>query len=318
MPIPYKINAFFKKFHLDYELKTMIDWEEMNKIYDHFVGIRQGLNTQADFIANLLRSNNIVHTVRSRVKDPEHLIDKLIRKTSERKEKKGQNFCFTVDNYQDEITDLIGVRAIHIFKNDWECIHNLIHDTWDVIETKANIRAGDNTESFDRLGIEVDHRETGYRSVHYLIKFAPTNKSIVAEIQVRTIFEEGYGEIDHLLRYPHGKVPDILASNLLLFNRIVGSADEMASFINFLKENLKQIEIDHQESLDKKNSEIELLKEKIIKMEIKEQDRVSLLSSVSILKENKSPYWGEIKNVKFKAGNLIFSESSDDDNELKE
>ena len=110
------------------------------------------------------------------------------------------------------------------------------------------------------MDIEVRSRASGYRSVHYLVEFYPTNQKVIAEIQVRTIFEEGYGEIDHRLRYSHDEIPEILQSNLLLFNRIVGSADEMASLINNL----------NKEWIEKENKykeEIEMLRRKVDEME---------------------------------------------------
>ena len=113
-----------------------------------------------------------------------------------------------------------------------EEIHEFILKTWKVIEITANVRGGDNIEVFENQSIEVRSKASGYRSVHYLVEFYPTSQKVIAEIQVRTIFEEGYGEIDHSLRYSHNEIPEILQSNLLLFNRIVGSADEMASMIN--------------------------------------------------------------------------------------
>lgn len=298
------LDEFFRKYHISEESKDIVNWDQLNEIHTHFLSIRESLITQADFIANTLRANKTIHTVRSRVKDPEHLIAKIIRKTPQRKEQKGEDFCFTVDNYQDEITDLIGVRAIHIFKEDWEEIHNYINRMWNTTEIIANVRAGDDTSRFEELGIPVDPRETGYRSVHYLIESSPTSKKIVAEIQVRTIFEEGYGEIDHILRYPHGDVPQVLALNLLLLNRIVGSSDEMASYINLLKESLINIQSDHQAELNKKNQEIELLKKKISTLEIKEQDRASILSSINVIQENTANYTLG-KNLGFKGGNLI-------------
>ncbi len=164
----------------------------------------------------------------------DRLIEKIIRKTEDRKLKYGEDFQFTLDNYKNEINDLIGIRVIHIFKEQWQDIHEFITKTWKVIEVTANVREGDNTKKFEELDIEVRSRISGYRSVHYLVEFYPTNEKVIAEIQVRTIFEEGYGEIDHRLRYSHVEIPEILKSNLLLFNRIAGSADEMASLINDL------------------------------------------------------------------------------------
>ena len=38
--------------------------------------------------------------------------------------------------------------------------------------------------------------------------------TLEAEMQVSTIFEEGYGEIDHLLRYSNDPIPEVVKSNL--------------------------------------------------------------------------------------------------------
>ena len=48
--------------------------------------------------------------------------------------------------------------------------------TWKVIEVTANVREGDNTRPFEELNIEVRSRVSGYRSVHYLVEFYPTNE----------------------------------------------------------------------------------------------------------------------------------------------
>lgn len=43
------------------------------------------------------------------------------------------------------------------------------------------------------------------------------------------------GEIDHIIRYPYYMDNKILNNYLAIFNRIVGSADEMGSFLQKLK-----------------------------------------------------------------------------------
>lgn len=246
-----------------------IEWRDLENIYNDFIEIREIYETQAEFISNILKNHCNVHTVKARVKDTERLIEKIIRKTRDRKEKYGENFKFTVENYKEEINDLIGIRAIHIFKQEWESIHQFILNTWKVVEITANVRDGDDTTRFEELGIQIQSRPSGYRSVHYLIEFYPTSEKVIAEIQVRTIFEEGYGEIDHKLRYSHKQIPKVLESNLLLFNRIAGSADEMASFINLLNDDLNNIKCQYESMLDEKDTEIQTLKEKIINLENK-------------------------------------------------
>lgn len=276
-------EEFLNKYHIteDEFHNTGIDWGILVDIYHDFESYRDRYETQADFIANILRTHKKVHSVKTRVKDPEHLIEKIIRKTPEKRQKIGRNFQFTVDNYKKEISDLIGVRAIHIFKEDWEDIHNFIMGTWKVIEITANVREGDDTQRFDELQIQIVSRKSGYRSVHYLTESFPTNQMVIAEIQVRTIFEEGYGEIDHQLRYSHDQIPEVLALNLLLLNRIAGSSDEMASFINLLNRSWTKMEDKYNRIIDFKNKEIEQLKEKIQQTStISAKDRQDILSSL--------------------------------------
>ena len=258
----FRIDEFILKYPQVEEIikENNIDIEVLKDIYNDFVDYEVSYENQADFISNILRSQPMIHSVKSRIKDPDRLIEKIIRKTEDRKLKYGEDFQFTLDNYKNEINDLIGIRVIHIFKDQWQDIHEFITKTWKVIEVTANVREGDNTKKFEELDIEVRSRISGYRSVHYLVEFYPTNEKVVAEIQVRTIFEEGYGEIDHRLRYSHVEIPEILKSNLLLFNRIAGSADEMASLINDLSKEWFNKEEEFLNVIKKQQEEIERLK----------------------------------------------------------
>lgn len=287
----FKKEDFLNKYHIINEEISCnkINWKVMENIYDDFISYKDTYETQAEFIASTLRNHKKIHSVKSRVKDAERLIEKIIRKTQNRKEKYGEDFQFSVENYKDEITDLIGIRAIHIFKEDWEDIHNFILSTWKVNEITANVRDGDDRRRFEELNIQIQSRKSGYRSVHYLIEFFPTSQKVIAEIQVRTIFEEGYGEIDHQLRYSHKKIPEVLALNLLLFNRIAGSSDEMASLINLLNRNWTEMEQKYEKIIEFKDSQIKALKHKVNnKTTMEEKDKEEILSSLDniILKQD--------------------------------
>jgi len=259
-----------------------IEWDILVEIYNDFRKYRKSYETQADLIANILRGHKKVHSVKTRVKEAEHLIEKVIRKTEDRKRKYGKDFKFTIDNYKDEITDLLGIRVIHIFKEDWEEIHDFISIMWNVNEIVANIREGDKTKTFEELDIEVCSRLSGYRSVHYLVESYPTTKKVISEIQVRTIFEEGYGEIDHQLRYSLNKIPEVLEQNLMLLNRIAGSSDEMASLINMLSKSFDEIESNHNDTINTKDEKIISLKQKIENSKtIDKKERKELISEIN-------------------------------------
>lgn len=254
----FNIDEVLLKFPHSKEIipKNDINIDVLKEIYEDYIEYKNSYEDQAEFIANILRSQKMVHSVKSRIKDPDRLIEKVIRKTEDRKSKYGNKFQFTVDNYKNEITDLIGIRIIHIFKDQWQEIHKFILKTWKVIEITANVREGDNIEVFQNQSIEVRSKASGYRSVHYLVEFYPTSQKIIAEIQVRTIFEEGYGEIDHRLRYSHNEIPEIIQSNLLLLNRIVGSADEMASLINNMSKEWGEKEVKYKKIIEEQEAEI--------------------------------------------------------------
>ena len=51
------------------------------------------------------------------------------------------------------------------------------------------------------------------------------------EIQIRTLFEERWGEIDHHILYPYKKSDPMLTEFSELLNRLSGMGDEMASFL---------------------------------------------------------------------------------------
>ena len=72
--------------------------------------------------------------------------------------------------------------------------------------------------------------EKPYRSVHYVIRDEETQLCI--EVQVRTLFEEAWSEIDHKLRYPYNLSNEMIASYLEIMNRAAGMADEMGTFLH--------------------------------------------------------------------------------------
>ncbi|MBL0236836.1 MAG: RelA/SpoT domain-containing protein [Saprospiraceae bacterium] len=169
-----------------------------------------------------------------RVKDPEHLIAKIIRKKILE-----PNRIIDKSNYLIEIQDLIGLKAIHLFKQRWLSIHNFIMKHYEVIGSpKGYYREGDPQEFITKLtnsGIEAELHNSGYRSIHYNIEIKPGRQKFIAEIQVRTIFEEGWSEIDHDLRYPYHTDNILINKSLQILNRLAGSSDELGDFINLLQ-----------------------------------------------------------------------------------
>jgi ppGpp synthetase/RelA/SpoT-type nucleotidyltranferase len=267
-------------------LKSRVKIQEIREILQDYERDKDLLKANATSVLEMLRNLQYVHSLRMRIKESNSLIRKIIRKQIEK-----QKLSITKDNYRKHITDTIGIRILHLHKTDWYSIHDFLVGTWDLSEKPfAYIRKGDDEEFYRGKNCTVRVHNAGYRSVHYLLKTKPSKEEYLVEIQVRTLFEEGWSEIDHNIRYPHDLKNDILNKYLSLFNRLAGSADEMGTFILSLKAYLeKQDETrkEIQKELQCKNKEIN---EMIKKLKISGAEKRNLEKKVANLSKSKMEY----------------------------
>ncbi len=279
-------SDFLGNYNIDKEKfeKSNINWASLTEIYDDYLNFVVELEPVAEYVASILRKEANVHSVRQRIKDPEHLIEKIIRKklidpASE----------YTVSNYKTKITDLVGIRVLHLFKENWKPIHEFVNNKWELHETpKANIREGDDPkliEEFKEQKFEIVNHKYGYRSLHYIVKTRPYKEDVMVELQVRTIFEEGWSEIDHLIRYPYNMDNEILSYYLVMFNRLAGNADEMGSFVLYLKNSLQKMDEIHVKELNDKDEAIHNLEKKISSLKIDKKEKDALQKTIEDLKK---------------------------------
>lgn len=285
------MKTFLTKFNISEEdfLKTELKWPYLMQIkadYTDFIG---ELEPPAKYLVDIFHKVPDVHSVRYRIKSPDKLIAKIIRKRIENPARE-----ITKENYKTELTDLIGIRILHLFKENWESIHNFIIQKCDLHDPVpiAYYREGDSEENikcYENYKCAVKKHPYGYRSVHYLIVTRPNKASYIAEIQVRTIFEEAWSEIDHIIRYPYNLDNPLLNQFLVLFNRLAGSADEMGSFVSRLKYQLALNEEIHLASLEKKTQIIEELKQEIRELKLKPKQVLNINSSLDEILKMSEP-----------------------------
>jgi hypothetical protein len=127
-------------------------------------------------------------------------------------------------------------------------------------------------KDFESADCDLREHPEGYRSVHYVLKSQPANQQHLVELQVRTIFEEGWSEIDHRIRYPNQTDNPYLRQFLIMFNGLAGSADQMGSFIKALSTHLK----DEAKLIDSLNKKVEaaIARSEISKNEKKELQKL--------------------------------------------
>ncbi len=154
----------------------------------------------------------LVHSAKFRTKEASHLRLKLhLIAAATRGDKDA--VPITKGNLLSKVTDLVGVRLLHLYsrqlgsirdaigeilaENHYVCEEGPIGITWDVV-TKGFLEG---------LGIQAELRESMYTSVHYVLTSAARPEMRI-ELQVRTLMDEVWGEVSHTVDYPHGIAND--------------------------------------------------------------------------------------------------------------
>lgn len=172
-----------------------------------------------------VHGREVVHSYKSRLKDPDHLRAKLARKRADGKP-------ISPENLFRQVTDLAGVRIIHLFQEHFAQIDNVI---------RRKVEAGDwvlgerptaytwdpeAAEFFRTFDLDVTQKPTAYTSVHYLIR-PRADSPLCCEVQVRTLFEEIWGEVDHQINYPIATNNLACREQILVLSKIVGAGSRL-------------------------------------------------------------------------------------------
>ena len=166
-------------------------------------------------VESIIKSQSInVHEIIGRVKTVESLQGKVKRK-----------------NYSNlaEITDLCGIRIITYFSDDVDKIAELISQEFEVdVENTIDKRKSEDPTKF------------GYVSLHYVVGLKEENtsptlygkfKNIKLEIQIRTVMQHAWAEIEHDLGYKSKEdIPDQYRRQFSRLAGLIELADE-----NFLQ-----------------------------------------------------------------------------------
>ncbi|SHI91845.1 putative GTP pyrophosphokinase [Clostridium amylolyticum] len=161
----------------------------------------------------LIHSYNPIEHIKSRLKTPKSISDKLRRKGHE----------VSMENAKEYIYDIAGIRVITSFTSD---IYNLValickQNDIKVVEVKDYIK---------------NPKPNGYRSLHLLLEIpvflSDRVESLKVEIQLRTIAMDFWASLEHKIYYKFEKtVPSHITEQLR----------ECADLANFLDEKMLSI-----------------------------------------------------------------------------
>lgn len=194
-------------------------------------------------IVSLLEANpdleigglNCVHSVKYRKKSKNSIKDKCKRKND-------RSIIVDPENCFDQIEDYYGVRLLHIHLDQIREIHKFLTEKADKGEfcfgepPKAYTWDPEFESILRELGFQVEFKDSYYTSVHYIIK-ASNDSPIRCELQVRTLFEETWGELDHWMNYPQKTSNMALREQLLVLSRVVTAGSRLAVSIHRIQMN---------------------------------------------------------------------------------
>ncbi|OEF96176.1 GTP pyrophosphokinase [Desulfuribacillus alkaliarsenatis] len=157
------------------------------------------INTKIDILKQefqYINEYNPIEHVRSRLKTPESILKKAIRKKID----------LSLTSFKQEIKDIAGIRITCSFLSDIYIISDMLNSQKDIklIETKDYIK---------------NPKENGYKSLHHIIEIpvfmSDRIEHVYVELQIRTIAMDFWASLEHKIFYKYNKdIPKRLTNEL--------------------------------------------------------------------------------------------------------
>jgi putative GTP pyrophosphokinase len=178
----------------------------------------------------------LTHSLKRRMKSQKSLKDKLLRKL-EKDGKAGVPFHITQDNLFTEIIDLGGYRILHLHTRQMNDINKALMQVLEeaqctIVEgPKANVWDKETETYFQSIGINTEYNPRMYSSVHYVVSPHKSKANVRVEIQIRSLSEEIWGEVDHKFNYPHPIESVACGEQIKVLARVASSCTRLVDSI---------------------------------------------------------------------------------------
>lgn len=204
--------------------------EENDTAYDYFC--RRIISLLERNPELRLGGMDCVHSIRYRKKSKSSIRDKCRRKSE-------KGLVVNSENFFSEIEDYYGIRLLHLHLDQLPTIHAFLKN----LAEKGEFSFGENPKAYtwdpefkailEELGFKVEIKDSLYTSVHYILRNGP-DSPVRCELQVRTLFEETWGELDHWMNYPKKTDNIALREQILVLSRVVTAGSRLAVSIHRL------------------------------------------------------------------------------------
>lgn len=208
MPNDYNLAELISKVGNQQELfESTKEFQEMMMRYECAV---MEVETKIKILNeefSLRTQRNPIESIKSRIKSPASIYEKLSRK----------GYDMTIENMEQHIKDIAGVRVICSFPEDIYAVARLITEQDDIVilEIKDYI---------------AKPKANGYRSLHLIIAvpifLANEKRNMKVEIQFRTIAMDFWASLEHKVKYKKNvENPEEIAKELKECADIITSVD---------------------------------------------------------------------------------------------
>lgn len=155
-----------------------------------------------------LGENSPIETVTGRVKSISSILEKI------------NKYDYDLDEVEDKIRDIAGIRIICQFVEDIYEVSNMFFDRdgkdLKVIQIKNYLRGEDHSRFQSGQG---HPKASGYQSYHMIIRYPVISslgyREVFVEIQIRTLAMNFWSVIEHSLNYKYkGRLPSVIQERL--------------------------------------------------------------------------------------------------------
>ncbi|PKN52754.1 MAG: hypothetical protein CVU55_05900 [Deltaproteobacteria bacterium HGW-Deltaproteobacteria-13] len=214
--------------------------ESYNDVKKYVESLEEDLKSELDtldkkIIAGRDSANVPIYSTKFRIKKPGSVYLK--------KKRKKKNL--------EEINDYAGMRVLCLFEQDIPELHKYLlqiykDKSYNLVEVKiynwprdeypefnSKIDSYLEESKYNEIKAKNVSKGSGYKSIHYIIQFSKSRKDHPIEIQLRTLFQDVWGELEHSLSYKQGAVHPHIKECFDLLAKDIEANDNL---MNHLKE----------------------------------------------------------------------------------
>lgn len=169
-------------------LETAVEYKELRMMYACAIKEVQTKFEVLETEFKVRYQRNPISSIQTRLKSSSSIIEKMIRK----------GIPFSMENLEEQIQDLAGIRVICSYVDDIYALANALTSQDDItlLEEKDYIR---------------NPKPNGYRSLHLIVSvpvfFSQQKRQIKVEVQIRTIAMDFWASLEHQMKYKR-EIPD--------------------------------------------------------------------------------------------------------------